>query len=333
MSPTPDIPPVDNGLPSSAQDEHLPVLLHEVLAALLSTKVSVASTDNDSTILVDGTFGRGGHSRQLLQRLSVDDRLFALDRDPDAASAAHLLATEDQRFSFAQAKFSELGSVLAQRGLNDVDGVLLDLGVSSPQLDRADRGFSFSAEGPLDMRMNPAEGQSAADWLNSAEENEIATVLWQYGEERQSRRIASEIVAARPLATTLELADLVARVAAAPPKAQRKHPATKTFQAIRIHINAETEELDQGLQAGFNALSIGGRLAVISFHSLEDRKVKRAFRELSQPPPLPRRLPVRHSADQIPGRLVGRAIKPGLAELNANPRSRSATLRVIERVS
>jgi 16S rRNA (cytosine1402-N4)-methyltransferase len=252
---------------------------------------------------------------------------------PDAASAAQLLATEDQRFSFAQAKFSELGSVLALRGLTGVDGVLLDLGVSSPQLDRAERGFSFNAEGPLDMRMNPAEGQSAADWLNSAGENEIATVLWQYGEERQSRRIASEIVAARPLATTLELADLVASVATAPSKAQRKHPATKTFQAIRIHINAETEELDQGLKAGFNALSIGGRLAVISFHSLEDRKVKRAFRELSQPPRLPRRLPVRHSADQIPGRLVGRAIKPGLAELNANPRSRSATLRVIERVS
>ena len=333
MNPTPDMPPANRGAPSSTQEEHLPVLLHEVIAALLSTKGTVASTDHDSTVLVDGTFGRGGHSRQLLQRLSVGDRLFALDRDPAAASAAHLLANEDERFSFAQAKFSELGSVLAQRGIDGVDGVLLDLGVSSPQLDRADRGFSFNAEGPLDMRMNPAEGQSAAEWLNSAQESDIATVLWQYGEERQSRRIAREIVAARPLATTLELADLVARVAVAPPKAQRKHPATRTFQAIRIHINAETEELDQGLKAGFNALSIGGRLAVISFHSLEDRKVKRTFKELSQPPRLPRRLPVRHSADQIPGRLVGRAIKPGLAELNANPRSRSATLRVIERVS
>ena len=213
-----------------------------------------------------------------------------------------------------------------------IDGILLDLGVSSPQLDRADRGFSFSADGPLDMRMNPAEGQSAADWLNTAQESDIANVLWRFGEERQSRRIAREIVAARPLATTLELADLVARVAAAPKRVLRKHPATKTFQAIRMHINAETEELDQGLRQGFDALSIGGRLAVISFHSLEDRKVKRTFKELSQPPQLPRRLPVRHNLAETPGRLVGGAIKPGLAELNANPRSRSATLRVIERV-
>ncbi|MAV67387.1 MAG: 16S rRNA (cytosine(1402)-N(4))-methyltransferase [Gammaproteobacteria bacterium] len=328
-----DVPYADNSVPLSAQDEHLPVLLHEVIAALLSTKVSVASTDTASTILVDGTFGRGGHSRQLLQRLSADDRLFALDRDPDAASVANLLADEDPRFSFVQARFSELGSVLAQRGFDGVDGILLDLGVSSPQLDRAERGFSFSADGPLDMRMNPNEGQSAADWLNSAEENAIATVLWEYGEERQSRRIAREIAAARPLATTLELADLVERVAVAPKKNQRKHPATRTFQAIRMHVNAEVEELDEGLKAGFNALSIGGRLAVISFHSLEDRKVKRTFRELSQPPRLPRRLPVRHSAEQIPGRLVSGAIKPGLAELNANPRARSAILRVIERVS
>ena len=330
---SPDAPYADNNVPLSTQDEHLPVLLHEVIAALLSTKVSVASPDTASTILVDGTFGRGGHSRQLLQRLSADDRLLALDRDPDAASVANLLADEDPRFSFVQAKFSELGSLLAQRGFDGVDGILLDLGVSSPQLDRAERGFSFSADGPLDMRMNPAEGQSAADWLNSAEENAIATVLWEYGEERQSRRIAREIAAARPLTSTLELADLVERVAVAPKKNQRKHPATRTFQAIRMHVNAEVEELDEGLKAGFNALSIGGRLAVISFHSLEDRKVKRTFRELSQPPRLPRRLPIRHSAEQIPGRLVSGAIKPGLVELNANPRARSAILRVIERVS
>ena len=332
MSPKPNLPPVQSiGSPFSHAD-HAPVLLNEVIAALLSMESPPAPTERGSRTLVDGTFGRGGHSRHLLQRLSTSDQLLAIDRDPDAAHAANLLAAKDQRFAFMQARFSELGRVLSHRGIEHADGILLDLGVSSPQLDRADRGFSFNADGPLDMRMNPAEGQSAADWLNSAQESEIANVLWRLGEERQSRRIAREIVAARPLATTLELANLVARVAAAPKRVPRKHPATKTFQAIRMHINAETEELDQGLRQGFDALSVGGRLAVISFHSLEDRKVKRTFKELSQPPQLPRRLPVRQNLQETPGRLVGSAIKPGLAELNANPRSRSATLRVIERV-
>ena len=332
MSPNPNIPPTQTVASSSDPVDHVPVLLNEVIAALLSMESPAAFDQQGSRTLVDGTFGRGGHSRHLLQRLSASDRLLAIDRDPDATSAANLIAAKDQRFTFTQARFSELGKVLAQRGIEHVDGILLDLGVSSPQLDRADRGFSFSADGPLDMRMNPAEGQSAADWLNTAQESDIANVLWRFGEERQSRRIAREIVAARPLATTLELAVLVARVAAAPKRVLRKHPATKTFQAIRMYINAETEELDQGLRQGFDALSIGGRLAVISFHSLEDRKVKRTFKELSQPPQLPRRLPVRHNLAETPGRLVGGAIKPGLAELNANPRSRSATLRVIERV-
>ena len=235
--------------------------------------------------MVDGTFGRGGHSRHLLQRLSASDRLLAIDRDPDATRAANLIAAKDQRFTFTQARFSELGKVLAQRGIEHVDGILLDLGVSSPQLDLADRGFSFNADGPLDMRMNPAEGQSAADWLNTAQENDIAKVLWQFGEERQSRRIAREIVAARPLATTLELADLVARVAAAPKRVLRTHPATKTFQAIRMHINAETEELIKASDKG-SMHCCWGRLAVSPF-TLRRSQGEANFKELSQPPQYP----------------------------------------------
>jgi 16S rRNA (cytosine1402-N4)-methyltransferase len=208
----------------------------------------------------------------------------------------------------------------------------MDVGVSSPQLDRPERGFSFTAQGPLDMRMNPEEGSSAAEWLNQADEAEIAQVLWMYGEERQSRRIARAIVAARPLTTTLELADLVAQAVPRPRGPQRKHPATRTFQAVRIFVNEEAQELDQGLQQGFSSLAVGGRLAVISFHSLEDRKVKHAFRQLSQPPKMPRRLPVRNLDQEVQGRLIGGPMKPSLAELNANPRSRSATLRVIEKV-
>ena len=299
---------------------HRPVLLEEAIAALM------VSADG---AYVDGTFGRGGHSTRILDALSPLGTLAAFDQDPAASAVAERLAGQDSRFRFQAANFRDLANHIAPAS---VQGVLLDLGVSSPQLDDPERGFSFSHDGPLDMRMNPAEGQSAADWLNTAQENDIANVLWRFGEERRSRRIAREIVAARPLATTLELADLVARVAAAPKRVLRTHPATKTFQAIRMHINAETEELDKGLRQGFDALSVGGRFAVISFHSLEDRKVKRTFKELSQPPQLPRRLPVRHNLAETPGRLVGGAIKAGSAELNANPRSRSATLRVIERV-
>ena len=180
--------------------------------------------------------------------------------------------------------------------------------------------------------MNPEEGASAAEWLNQADEAEIAQVLWMYGEERQSRRIARAIVAARPLTTTLELADLVVQALPRSRGPQRKHPATRTFQAIRIFVNEESQELDQGLQQGFSSLAVGGRLAVISFHSLEDRKVKHAFRQLSQPPRIPRRLPVQNLEQEVQGRLIGRPMKPSLAELAANPRSRSATLRVIEKV-
>ena len=317
---------------SAGAGEHVPVLLQEVLIHLVGSSRASERADGESGIFVDATFGRGGHSRKLLERLSAQGQLLGLDRDPEALAEAQRLAGQDPRFSFCQARFSELQDVLRDQQIEGVRGVLMDVGVSSPQLDRPERGFSFTAQGPLDMRMNPEEGSSAAEWLNQADEAEIAQVLWMYGEERQSRRIARAIVAARPLTTTLELADLVAQAVPRPRGPQRKHPATRTFQAVRIFVNEEAQELDQGLQQGFSSLAVGGRLAVISFHSLEDRKVKHAFRQLSQPPKMPRRLPVRNLDQEVQGRLIGGPMKPSLAELNANPRSRSATLRVIEKV-
>ena len=317
---------------SAGAGEHVPVLLQEVLTHLVGSSRASERADEESGIFVDATFGRGGHSRKLLERLSAQGQLLGLDRDPEALAEAQRLAGQDPRFSFCQARFSELQDVLRDQQIEGVRGVLMDVGVSSPQLDRPERGFSFTAQGPLDMRMNPEEGSSAAEWLNQADEAEIAQVLWMYGEERQSRRIARAIVAARPLTTTLELADLVAQAVPRPRGPQRKHPATRTFQAVRIFVNEESQELDQGLQQGFGSLAVGGRLAVISFHSLEDRKVKHAFRQLSQPPKMPRRLPVRNLDQEVQGRLIGGPMKPSLAELNANPRSRSATLRVIEKV-
>jgi 16S rRNA (cytosine1402-N4)-methyltransferase len=317
---------------SAGAGEHVPVLLQEVLTHLVGSSRASERADEESGIFVDATFGRGGHSRKLLERLSAQGQLLGLDRDPEALAEAQRLAGQDPRFSFCQARFSELQDVLRDQQIEGVRGVLMDVGVSSPQLDRPERGFSFTAQGPLDMRMNPEEGSSAAEWLNQADEAEIAQVLWMYGEERQSRRIARAIVAARPLTTTLELADLVSQAVPRPRGPQRKHPATRTFQAVRIFVNEEAQELDQGLQQGFSSLAVGGRLAVISFHSLEDRKVKHAFRQLSQPPKMPRRLPVRNLDQEVQGRLIGGPMKPSLAELNANPRSRSATLRVIEKV-
>ena len=317
---------------SAGAGEHVPVLLQEVLTHLVGSSRASERADGESGIFVDATFGRGGHSRKLLERLSAQGQLLGLDRDPEALAEAQRLAGQDPRFSFRQARFSELQDVLRDQQIEGVRGVLMDVGVSSPQLDRPERGFSFTAQGPLDMRMNPEEGSSAAEWLNQADEAEIAQVLWMYGEERQSRRIARAIVAARPLTTTLELADLVSQAVPRPRGPQRKHPATRTFQAVRIFVNEEAQELDQGLQQGFSSLAVGGRLAVISFHSLEDRKVKHAFRQLSQPPKMPRRLPVRNLDQEVQGRLIGGPMKPSLAELNANPRSRSATLRVIEKV-
>jgi 16S rRNA (cytosine1402-N4)-methyltransferase len=320
------------GLTDESASDHVPVLLQEVLTHLVARTPASEGAEGESGIFVDATFGRGGHSRKLLEQLSAHGQLVALDRDPEALVEAQRLAGQDPRFSFCQARFSELEEVLRDKKIEGVRGVLMDVGVSSPQLDRPERGFSFAAQGPLDMRMNPEEGASAAEWLNQADEAEIAQVLWMYGEERQSRRIARAIVAARPLTTTLELADLVVQALPRSRGPQRKHPATRTFQAIRIFVNEESQELDQGLQQGFSSLAVGGRLAVISFHSLEDRKVKHAFRQLSQPPRIPRRLPVQNLEQEVQGRLIGRPMKPSLAELAANPRSRSATLRVIEKV-
>jgi 16S rRNA (cytosine1402-N4)-methyltransferase len=285
-----------------------------------------------AVIFVDATFGRGGHSVALLAKLGPDARLIAVDRDPQAIAAARSLAVTDARVTVCQGPFSALSSLLSGIGVEKVDGVLLDLGVSSPQLDDPARGFSFQHDGPLDMRMDPGHGASAAEWLNSAGEQEIAGVLKTLGEERFARRIARAIVAARPLGTTRELARVIE--AAQPASRERgKHPATRSFQAIRMHVNDELGELAAGLDAAFSHLLPGGRLAVISFHSLEDRLVKQRFRALSSPPSLPRRLPVRAVEHQPPARVIAGPVRAGARELSRNPRARSATLRVLERIS
>ncbi len=306
----------------SAPVEHIPVLLEEVLNNLVH---ATAGT------YVDATFGRGGHARALLELLDADARLIALDRDPEALRAAALLASEDKRVTARHSRLGELAETLDALGVTAVDGVLMDLGVSSPQLDDASRGFSFAKEGPLDMRMDPERGMSAAEWLNEAAEADIAQVIKDYGEERFARRIARSIVAARPLSTTSQLAEVVA--AAVPTRGPAiKHPATRTFQAVRMQVNDELGEIDNGLAAGFAALAPGGRLAVISFHSLEDRRVKRYFRTLTRPAPLPRRVPVRDAALVTEAVDVAGPVAPTAAEIARNPRARSAKLRVIAKV-
>ena len=309
----------------STVHKHLPVLLVETMQALSISKDGV---------YVDATFGRGGHCRAMLEALSDRGRVIALDRDPQAIAAAENLRIAETRLQVFQARFAELDNVIAGLGLNGaIQGVLMDVGVSSPQLDDPERGFSFRHAGPLDMRMDPSQGVDAAQWLNSADEEVIANVIWRYGEERRSRRIAKAIVAARPLHTTEALADVVAACVPRGNAKSAKHPATKTFQALRIFINDELQELQRGVQGAFDSLAVGGRLAVISFHSLEDRQVKQAFKALSQPPVLPRRLPVQDAQTVVRGRLVSGPIRAGQRELDANPRARSATLRVIERVA
>ena len=309
----------------STVHKHLPVLLVETMQALSISKDGV---------YVDATFGRGGHCRAMLEALSDRGRVIALDRDPQAIAAAEILRIAETRLQVFQARFAELDSVIAGLGLNGaIQGVLMDVGVSSPQLDDPERGFSFRHAGPLDMRMDPSQGVDAAQWLNSADEEVIANIIWRYGEERRSRRIAKAIVAARPLHTTEALADVVAACVPRGNAKSAKHPATKTFQAVRIFINDELQELQRGVQGAFDSLAVGGRLAVISFHSLEDRQVKQAFKALSRPPVLPRRLPVQDAQTVVRGRLVSGPIRAGQSELDANPRARSATLRVIERVA
>ncbi|WP_422880185.1 16S rRNA (cytosine(1402)-N(4))-methyltransferase RsmH [Methylomarinovum caldicuralii] len=303
---------------------HLPVMLEAALEGLALAPDGV---------YLDGTFGRGGHSRAILERLGPEGRLVALDKDPDAvASAEAERLRRDPRFTLVQADFRDLGAVVREAGLwGRVAGMLLDLGVSSPQLDTAARGFAFLQEGPLDMRMNPAVGVSAAEWLARADERELADVIHRYGEERYARRIARTIVRARtetPLRTTRQLAELVER--AVPRRERHKHPATRTFQAIRIHVNRELEALEAALAQSLEVLAPGGRLVVIAFHSLEDRIVKRFIRRHSRPAPLPRKLPVVVSELDLPLRDLGKR-RPDALEIARNPRARSAVLRVAER--
>ena len=301
---------------------HLPVLFAEVMDGL--------AVERDGTYL-DGTFGRGGHARGVLQRLGPQGRLLVMDKDPEAIAVAMQMADADARLAWRRGSFAGLADWPATSA--GLDGVLLDLGVSSPQLDVATRGFSFGKDGPLDMRMDPESGESAAEWLARASEKEIADVLWAHGEERQSRRIARAIVARRavePLVRTAQLADLIASVM--PRGDSKTHPATRSFQAIRIHVNRELADLEAGLDAALTRLKPGGRLAVISFHSLEDRIVKQFMAKHAKAPPANRRMPV-EVAFTPTLRLVGGAQKAGEAELAANPRARSAVLRVAEKLA
>jgi len=281
---------------------------------------------------VDCTYGRGGHSRLILQQLGERGRLVALDRDPEAVRAGEQ-EFNDRRFTIIHGAFSALAALLAGAGAGRVDGILLDLGVSSPQLDQAARGFSFRHDAPLDMRMDTSSGSTAAHWLATATESEIGEVIRNYGEERFAKQIAATIIAARqrsPVATTRQLAALVAQ--AIPAREPRQDPATRTFQALRIHVNQELKELSLVLPQCVDLLNPGGRLVVISFHSLEDRIVKRFLRAQAKADHLPSRLPLRHSElPQPPLRLVGRAVRPSPAEIAVNPRARSAIMRVAER--
>ena len=309
----------------SAPAAHLPVLYAQVMEGL--------GVVEDGRYL-DGTFGRGGHARGVLEKLGPGGRLLLMDKDPEAIAEAERSFGADGRVSIRRGSFAALGGWDQAR---DLDGVLFDLGVSSPQLDVAERGFSFGKDGPLDMRMDPDAGESAAQWLARAEEREIADVLWTYGEEKQSRRIARAIVALRgqqPLERTAQLADLIGSVVPRGKSGSDKgriHPATRSFQAIRIHINAELADLQAGLDAALAALKPGGRLAVISFHSLEDRIVKQFIARHAKAPPANRRLPQVQAFVPV---LVDRggAIRADAAELAANPRARSAVLRVAEKL-
>lgn len=303
---------------------HVPVMAHEAVAAL--------AIKPDGTYL-DGTFGRGGHSRRILAGLGEQGRLIALDRDPDAIAAGAVL-NKDPRLTLVQSAFSQLETVLRKLDVTALDGVLLDIGVSSPQLDDATRGFSFRLDAPLDMRMDPGSGLSAAQWIATAGEKEIAEVIRDYGEERYAKRIAAALVGARknePITRTRQLAQIIADAVGWREAGQ--HPATRSFQAIRIYLNRELDELSAVLPQCVNHLNPCGRLVVISFHSLEDRIVKNFLRLESQGEQLPARLPVRAAALK-PGRmrLIGRAQHASVTEVAANPRARSAVMRVAERV-
>ncbi|GLS82190.1 16S rRNA (cytosine(1402)-N(4))-methyltransferase RsmH [Paraferrimonas haliotis] len=305
---------------------HITVLLEEAVTGLAI---------KPDGIYVDGTFGRGGHSREILSRLGSNGRLIAIDRDPRAIKAAEQFA-EDPRFQIVHGGFGQLAQYIEKLGLTgQIDGVLLDLGVSSPQLDDAARGFSFMRDGPLDMRMDDTQGETAAQWLQRAEAEDIAWVLKTYGEERFAKKIARAIVQDRelePFRTTKQLADLIGRLVRS--KDRNKHPATRSFQGIRIYINSELEQIDQALEGALKVLAVDGRLSVISFHSLEDRMVKRFIRRHSQGDPVPDGLPITEDQINQSKRLKpeGKMIKPSAQEIEANPRARSSVLRVATRL-
>ena len=307
-----------------SEGSHAPVLAEQAIEGL--------KVRSDGSY-IDCTFGRGGHSRRILERLGPAGRLLALDRDPQAVAAGGEI--DDVRFRIVHGRFSRLAVLAARSGVAAADGILLDLGASSPQFDDPGRGFSFRRDGPLDMRMDPGEGISAAQWLARAPEREIREVIITHGEERFAKQIAAAIVAARargPLGTTGQLAALVAQ--AVPTREPQQDPATRTFQAIRIHVNQELEELSLVLPQCVELLRPTGRLVIISFHSLEDRIVKRFLRECARPDRLPARLPLR--AAELPRprlKLVGRTVRPGAAEIERNPRARSAVMRVAEKVA
>ena len=304
---------------------HVPVLLEAVITGL---------NLHDDGLYIDGTFGRGGHSLAILKRLGPTGRLLAIDRDPQAIATAADALKSDPRFELAQGEFSELKEHAIKRNvLGKVDGLLLDLGVSSPQLDEAERGFSFQSDGPLDMRMDPTTGSSAADWLANVKERELRKVLFEFGEERFAARIARAILAARslqPIRRTAELAKIVSE--AVPSHGQRRHPATKTFQAIRIRINDELQQLESALRASIDLLRPGGRLCVISFHSLEDRRVKRFMRDASREPAPWRGLPEIPQEHRPPFKVIGKMISATDEEIGTNVRARSARFRVAERL-
>ncbi|MGI4840657.1 MAG: 16S rRNA (cytosine(1402)-N(4))-methyltransferase RsmH [Janthinobacterium lividum] len=306
---------------------HITVLLDEAVEAL---DVRV-----DGCYL-DGTFGRGGHSRLLLSKLGPDGRLLGFDKDPQAIATGQALAAEDGRFVIVQRSFAEMAAVIAEQGLaGKVQGVLMDLGVSSPQLDDPERGFSFMNDGPLDMRMDPTRGVSAAEFIAQAPEEEIARVFKEYGEERFARRMARAVVLRRETEPFLRTGDLAEVLKVANPAWEKgKNPATRAFQGLRIHVNNELGDLEAGLEAALDALEVGGRLVVISFHSLEDRIVKLFMRRLAkgEADNLPRNLPVRFEAFVPKIKVHGKAQFASEAELKANPRSRSAVMRVAEKL-
>lgn len=302
---------------------HAPVLLAEAIEAL---------APRAGGVYLDCTYGRGGHAGALLERVGQDGRILALDRDPEAVAAGLRVAERDPRLVIERASFTCLGRLLDARGVPKVDGIIFDLGVSSPQLDDPARGFSFQADGPLDMRMSPDTDVSASEWLRDASEADITRALFEYGEERHARRIARAIVRERavvPVDTTRRLADIVA--AASPGRDRHKHPATRTFQAIRIQVNDELGQLHRALEQVPGRLVPGGRLAVISFHSLEDRMVKRFMRAHSRPPVMPRGLPAPPDLAEPPLKVIGKPVRPSAEECGHNPRARSAVLRVAER--